>query len=125
VLRKCSSDHLATFSLNTLNAEIQTWQMRAPLLHGILRQAVKGSELGTCHCTEVPQQAFSCFASHYRTSFGPWWCNRWGTNFLSEKPQINLLCFLFHFLIFKHFVPNQIYPEFNCINYSFTVLTFF
>jgi hypothetical protein len=24
VLRKCSSDHLATFSLNTLNAEIQT-----------------------------------------------------------------------------------------------------
>ncbi|VDI74704.1 Hypothetical predicted protein [Mytilus galloprovincialis] len=45
-LRNCSSDHIATFSMENLNSEIQK---KAPLLHGIFQNAVKGSMLGTQH----------------------------------------------------------------------------
>lgn len=50
ILRNISSDNLATFSIDNLNAEIQN---KAPLLHGILHHAVKGSNIGTVVATAV------------------------------------------------------------------------
>jgi len=43
-LRRCNSENLATFSFETLNCE---FQKKAPLLHGIIQQVVKGSSIGT------------------------------------------------------------------------------
>lgn len=44
VLRDCDSEHLATFSLEKLNGELQE---KAPVLHGVIQHAVKGSIVGT------------------------------------------------------------------------------